>query len=145
MMAKADYEVGYRNPPKSGQFQKGKSGNPGGERKRHLSLQEEMVRQLDRRVPVPPLNGKKRTMQIRELVATRLAQMALEPNPSALKMILQMEKELISNKVDENEVMRVTKNFDNEPEQYTISKALYDYYQALERGEQPPHPHPRPH
>ena len=102
MMAKAEYEVGYGKPPKSGQFQKGKSGNRGGVRKRPLSLQEEMVRQLDRRVPVPPLNGKKRTMQIRELVATRLAQMALEPDLGAIKMFLQMEKELIANKIDAN-------------------------------------------
>jgi len=29
----ADYEVGYKRPPKHTQFQKGKSGNPGGRRK----------------------------------------------------------------------------------------------------------------
>jgi Family of unknown function (DUF5681) len=29
----ADYEVGYKKPPKHTQFQKGKSGNPGGKRK----------------------------------------------------------------------------------------------------------------
>ena len=29
----ADYEVGYKKPPKHTQFQKGKSGNPGGRRK----------------------------------------------------------------------------------------------------------------
>lgn len=27
-----DYEVGYGRPPKHGQFQKGKSGNPSGRR-----------------------------------------------------------------------------------------------------------------
>lgn len=29
----ADYEIGYKKPPKHTQFQKGKSGNPGGRRK----------------------------------------------------------------------------------------------------------------
>jgi hypothetical protein len=29
----ADYEVGYKKPPKHTRFQKGKSGNPGGRRK----------------------------------------------------------------------------------------------------------------
>ena len=32
--SKKDYEVGYKRTPKASRFQKGKSGNPGGKRKK---------------------------------------------------------------------------------------------------------------
>ena len=64
-MAEGDYEVGYRKPPRSGQFPKGKSGNPGGKRKRPLNMQEEILQQLARRVQVPTGNGKTKTMPVR--------------------------------------------------------------------------------
>jgi hypothetical protein len=142
-MAEGDYEVGFRKPPKSGQFQKGKSGNPGGKRKRPLSLQEEFVRQLDRRLPIPTADGKKRTMQVRELTAAKIAQMVLNGNLSAIKLALDMEREVLSRTgagVD-GEVLKVTMNFDNEPVTYSVSKELYDYCMAIERGERPPHPY----
>jgi uncharacterized protein DUF5681 len=42
----AEYEVGYKKPPKHTQFQKGKSGNPGGRRKPTTDLVTALQRTL---------------------------------------------------------------------------------------------------
>jgi hypothetical protein len=47
-----DYEVGYRKPPKSGQFRKGMSGNPSGRPKKPSNFAEKVLRELDSKLPI---------------------------------------------------------------------------------------------
>jgi len=46
--SKGDYQVGYGRPPKAGQFQPGKSGNPNGRPKGRPSLHEIILEEAAR-------------------------------------------------------------------------------------------------
>jgi Family of unknown function (DUF5681) len=52
-----DYEIGYRNPPKSGQFKKGISGNPSGRPKKPSDSASELMKELQLKVTIHE-NGK---------------------------------------------------------------------------------------
>ena len=82
-MAKADYEVGYGKPPKSGQFQKGESGNRGGVRKRPASYQELVDKVLAETVNMTGKNGKKVAMSQREGAIRNLSTKAMQGNIGA--------------------------------------------------------------
>lgn len=82
-MAEDNYVVGYRKPPKSGQFQKGKSGNPGGKRKRPASYHELVEKVLDEKVNVTGKNGKKVAMSQREVSIRNLSTKAMQGNIAA--------------------------------------------------------------
>jgi hypothetical protein len=43
----SDYKVGYGKPPKSGQFKRGKSGNPKGRPKGSLKLATDLAAELN--------------------------------------------------------------------------------------------------
>jgi hypothetical protein len=99
----ADYEVGYGKPPKAGQFQKGKSGNPKGRRKGSKSLkgifnkvlyQSVMVQQGEKQNSVPvvqalmmsqvkqAMHGKTRAFELLLKLAEQLGMMTLEEEPA---------------------------------------------------------------
>jgi hypothetical protein len=99
----ADYEVGYGKPPKAGQFQKGKSGNPKGRRKGSKSLkgifhkvlyQPVMLHQGDRQSRVPALqallitlmkegmHGKTKAFELLLKMAEQLGMMTPEAEPA---------------------------------------------------------------
>jgi Family of unknown function (DUF5681) len=54
----APYKVGYRKPPKSGQFKKGLSGNPGGRPKKLKSWSELVAEELQRTIAQTSLLGR---------------------------------------------------------------------------------------
>lgn len=87
MMSDRDYEVGYRKPPKHTQFQKGRSGNPKGKRKRRATTAELVELELDRPITITE-NG--RTMKIlkREALAKQVVQMAIKGDARIIKYFL---------------------------------------------------------
>ena len=70
--AKADdnYEVGYKKPPKSSQFKKGKSGNPKGRPKKSKNLNTLLNKELDEVVTVRE-QGKVIQLSKRELMVKK--------------------------------------------------------------------------
>ena len=104
-MAKKDgYEVGYKKPPKSGQFKKGQSGNPGGKAKKtkptengNQSLADVLVRVGNDEVEV---GGK--SMTLLEVQVRQLTKKACQGDTAASRLLLQMyEKAGVSLKAQE--------------------------------------------
>jgi Family of unknown function (DUF5681) len=56
-----DYEVGYRKPPKNGQFKKGVSGNPSGRPKKPSDFASELKQELNAKLVINE-NGKRRVI-----------------------------------------------------------------------------------
>lgn len=69
MPEQGNYAVGYKKPPKSGQFQKGTSGNPAGRSKGALNLATQLRQALAERVTVTE-NGRRRTVTKQEVMVT---------------------------------------------------------------------------
>ena len=74
---KQEEAVGYRRPPKSGRFKKGKSGNPGGRRKKNglIKLDVEGILQEFFSVKVA---GQTRTMSAKEVEIRQILKKAIE-------------------------------------------------------------------
>lgn len=74
-MAKA-YDVGYRKPPKSGQFKPGGSGNPKGRPKSSLNLKTDLEEELAERISIREgprqLKISKQRAMVKALVAKSL-------------------------------------------------------------------------
>lgn len=73
-MTKEDkkYEVGYGKPPKSGQFKKGKSGNPKGRTKGRKNMRTIVEGVMNRKVQIKE-NGRTRTVGYMEAYINGLA------------------------------------------------------------------------
>ncbi len=66
-----DYEVGFRKPPKSGQFMKGVSGNPKGRPAGSLNLQTIVENELAAKIPITE-NGKRKSISKGEALVKQL-------------------------------------------------------------------------
>lgn len=86
-----NYRVGYRNPPKHSRFQKGKSGNPNGSRKRRklISLESAISDCLLENVTITK-NGRSKKISKVRAVAMQLVNRAAKGEIGALKMIFQL-------------------------------------------------------
>jgi uncharacterized protein DUF5681 len=84
-----DYVVGYRKPPKHGQFQKGQSGNPGGKR-RHVATSgtSALAGVLAQRVTVAGDGGETRMSQM-EALMQELVRKARAGDTRCLKLVLE--------------------------------------------------------
>lgn len=88
-----DYEVGYGRTPKSGQFQKGQSGNPNGRPKGAKGFKASLKRELAGEITV-----REGTRVIRipkhEAAAKRLVEKALNGDLGAIRMLAAIDAEL---------------------------------------------------
>lgn len=83
---KSDYEVGYRKPPKAGQFKKGESGNPRGRPKVRPTL-ERMVEELLAQTMVIAIDGKQqRVTRDKALLMSAFAK-ALKGDSRSIKFL----------------------------------------------------------
>ncbi|GHC08897.1 DUF5681 domain-containing protein [Thermomonas carbonis] len=82
-----DYDVGYRKPPKSSQFQKGRSGNPKGRPKGTLNLATAFNRALSEKIEVVE-NGRKRKMTKLEVAVTAMVNRAVKGDAKAMQQML---------------------------------------------------------
>ncbi len=82
-------EVGYRNPPKRTQFKPGRSGNPKGRPKRPTGLEDQVERELARKITVRE-GGKSQKLSKLEVVAKQLVKKAMEGDVPTLRIIAPM-------------------------------------------------------
>jgi hypothetical protein len=86
-----EYKVGPGKPPKHTQFQKGRSGNPSGKRKREESYAELLKEELDRLIPIRE-NGKTITLTMRKAWVKRVVNGAIQGNREDEKILMMIEK-----------------------------------------------------
>jgi hypothetical protein len=87
-----DYRVGYKNPPKDKQFQKGRSGNPTGRRKGSSSAKSDFERAMQRKVTLRIDDKPERITMQRAIFAT-LTHKAVKGDLKAFEAILKLWKE----------------------------------------------------
>jgi Family of unknown function (DUF5681) len=87
-----DYEIGYRKPPKSGQFKKGVSGNPSGRPKKLSDFTSELKKELQSKVIITE-NGKRQVITKSKGAAKQLANKAVSGNLPALRLVISMDRE----------------------------------------------------
>lgn len=84
-----DYDVGYRKPPKAGQFRPGQSGNPKGRKKRSRGLKTDLGAELRSKVPVTE-NGKTKQLTKQQLLIKALVTKAAKGDTKAAAQVLSM-------------------------------------------------------
>lgn len=86
---KDGYDVGYGKPPRSGQFQKGKSGNPRGRPKGARGLKTDLKAELGERVTITE-NGQPRKLTKQQLVVKQLMAKAVKADMRAISKITEL-------------------------------------------------------
>ena len=76
-------KVGYMNPPKHSQFEKGKSGNPHGRPRKREDPNSVLQRVLNRKVAV---KGSETKMKVEEALIRKLRELALQGDKQALAL-----------------------------------------------------------
>ncbi len=82
-----DYKVGYGKPPKKGQFEKGKSGNPKGRPKESRNLKTDLIEVLHGKVMVKE-GGKELKLTKQQALLRRMMADALQGNHRAQTLLL---------------------------------------------------------
>src|SRR5438045_3628242 len=99
-------EVGYGRPPAQHQYKPGQSGNPRGRpRDTHVEFKTLVARGLDERVRVQTPRGVKATT-VREVLAKKLIAKALDLDPKAWKLLLQLTNNFNLNFAPDHAVYR---------------------------------------
>lgn len=91
---KDSYDVGYGKPPKSGQFQKGKSGNPRGRPKGARGLKTDLKAELGERVTITE-NGQTRKLTKQQLMVKQLTAKAVKGDMRAISKLAELAISLL--------------------------------------------------
>lgn len=83
------YNVGYRRPPKSTRFKKGRSGNPKGRPTGSKNVSSVLLDVIGQKIPVTE-NGRTRRVPVFEVILRRLANDAMRNEPRAVKLLLSL-------------------------------------------------------
>ena len=84
-----DYEIGYRRPPVSGRFKKGRSGNPKGRPKGSRNFLTLLDKELGHTIVVNE-NGKKNTITRMQAMVKRIVAGALQGDPKSLMTLVEI-------------------------------------------------------
>ncbi len=88
-----DFEgvIGYKKPPKTSQFRKGRSGNPSGRPKKNPSIAEVFRKVIKQTVLTKGQNGQQRMTKI-EASVTQLVNKAATGDVKAMKVLIDIAK-----------------------------------------------------
>lgn len=89
-----DYEVGYRKPPKSGQFKEGKSGNPSGRPKRPSDFGSKLRRELESKLIVNE-KGKRKVITKSEGVVKQLLNKSLLGHDPSIRLLFTLHQQAL--------------------------------------------------
>jgi uncharacterized protein DUF5681 len=98
----SEYKVGYRKPPKSGQFKRGKSGNPKGRPKGSLKLATDLAAELNEQITVREDGKPRRVSKQRALIKSLMAK-ALQGDIRANAAVLALYARVITDLPDEQD------------------------------------------
>ena len=84
-----DDRVGYKHPPKSGQFKPGKSGNPKGRKRKPKSVADQVQTELNRKVTVNE-GGIKKKISLQIVMLRTFASKAAKGDIAAAKFLHQL-------------------------------------------------------
>jgi hypothetical protein len=100
-VAADDEGAGYRKPPKAHQFQKGRSGNPGGRKRKKSPPVSPVDKVLLRKIPVT-VDGKEKLASVVEVTMMKLVKKAMEGDPIAIREVVRLEGLRAKARVDED-------------------------------------------
>jgi hypothetical protein len=83
-----DDSVGYKRPPKSGQFQRGKSGNPRGRSKGSTDFKTDLSAEMRERITLRDKNGRPLKITKQRALIKMLFSSALQNEKSAITALL---------------------------------------------------------
>jgi hypothetical protein len=95
----SEYNVGYGKPPKSGQFKRGKSGNPKGRPKGILKLATDLAAELNEQITVRE-DGKPRRVSKQRALIKSLMSKALQGDVRANATVLALYARVITDLPD---------------------------------------------
>ena len=98
----SDYKVGYGKPPKSGQFKRGKSGNPKGRPKGSLKLATDLAAELNEQITVREDGKARRVSKQRALIKSLMAK-ALQGDVRANAAVLALYARVITDLPDDED------------------------------------------
>jgi hypothetical protein len=87
-MANDNDGVGYKRPPKSGQFKPGKSGNPRGRPKGENDFRADLAAEMRERITLRDKNGRSRRVTKQRALVKLLFSSALQNEKSAITALL---------------------------------------------------------
>ena len=82
-----DYKIGYKKPPTHSQFQKGKSGNPGGRPKGKINFKTDLAEELAEKIRVRE-GDKTITVSKQRALVKRLMNGVLQGNPRMTAILI---------------------------------------------------------
>jgi hypothetical protein len=101
-MSNNEYDVGYKKPPKSGQFQKGVSGNPQGRSKGTKNLKTDLQEELSSTINVVE-GGTHITLTKQRALIKALSTKALKGDVRAMSTLIKMIERLLNDEAEDIE------------------------------------------
>jgi len=86
-MPNGNYDIGYKKPPKQGQFKPGQSGNPKGRPKGLQNLSSDLQEELEQKILITEANETKEVTKQRAMIKTLFAK-ALKGETRAANVLI---------------------------------------------------------
>jgi hypothetical protein len=118
VMSNGEYDVGYKKPPKTGQFKPGESGNPAGRPKGTKNLKNDLQEEMSEKISVME-RGNHVTYTKQQALVKTLSTKALKGDLRAINTLISLMNRLL---VDEEDAIAEEKPVS------TSDQALFDAF-----------------